>query len=314
VAWRDVIARSFGHQSLYRVARREGQIAGILPLIRFANPWFGRYLVSMPYLNRGGILADSAESAAVLLADARRLLADTRSKYCELRHESPLGEDLPRRQDKVSMTLDVSRGADALWEGIGGKVRNLVRKAEKEGLTARVGDPQRDFDLFYRLFAENMRDLGTPVYAAAFFREILAVFADSARLSIVEKEGEPAAAAISLIHRGFCEIHWAAARREMLPFSPNMLLYWEAISHAARSGVRIFCFGRSTVGSGPHRFKKQWGAVPTALSWEYLLSPGQPLPALRPDNPKYRAAVGAWKRLPIGLTRILGPPIVRHIP
>mgnify|MGYP006944205440 CR=1 FL=1 len=37
-------------------------------------------------------------------------------------------------------------GAEALWKNVGAKVRNLVRKAEKAGLTAREGDPGTDLD------------------------------------------------------------------------------------------------------------------------------------------------------------------------
>jgi FemAB-related protein (PEP-CTERM system-associated) len=275
---------------------------------------FGRYLVSMPYLNRGGILAASPAAAQALLDDARRLVADTRSRYAELRHAAPLDERLPRRAEKVSMTIDVSVGADALWDAVGAKVRNLVRKAEKSGMAAREGDPARDLPAFYDLFAANMRDLGTPVYTGRFFREVLQAFPDSTRLTLVEREGVPAAAGICVGHRGFTEIHWAASRRDLLAASPNMLLYWEAISHAARTGLRTFCFGRSTIDSGPYRFKKQWGALPTPLSWEYLLAEGTELPRLNPDNPKFRIAVSTWKKLPVPLTRILGPPIVRHIP
>ncbi len=212
------------------------------------------------------------------------------------------------------MSIDLSPGADALWDAIGPKVRNLVRKAEKAGLVAREGDPARDFDAFYDLFAENMRDLGTPVYDGRFFREVLQTFPDSTRLSIVEQGGVPAAAALCVRHGGFVEIHWAASRRELLAAAPNMLLYWEAISHSARAGLRTFCFGRSTVDSGPYRFKKQWGAVPTPLAWEYLLAPGAAVPGLHPGNPKFRLAVGTWKRMPLGMTRFLGPKIVRHIP
>jgi len=112
----------------------------------------------------------------------------------------------------------------------------------------------------------------------------------------------------------FTEIHWAASRREMLRFSPNMLLYWEAIADAADRGLREFCMGRSTEGSGPHRFKTQWGATPTRLRWEYVLPEGGEMPGLNPDNPKFRLAVRIWQRLPLPLTRWLGPPIVRHLP
>lgn len=312
--WSEVVRRAFGHETLRRVARQGGAIVGVLPIVRFANPLFGRYLVSMPYLNRGGILASSPEAAGVLLAEGRRLVAGTRSKSLELRHVHPIDATLPRRDQKVSMALDLTPGADALWEGVGPKVRNLIRKAEKAGLSARVADPHRDFSAFYELFAENMRDLGTPVYSARFFQEVLRVFPDSTRLSLVERGDSPAAAALCVSHGSFTEIHWAASRRSMLSFSPNMLLYWEAISWAVRAELSTFCFGRSTLDSGPYHFKKQWGAVATPLSWEYVLAPGASVPKINPDNPKYRAAVSAWKKLPLSLSKVLGPPVVRHIP
>lgn len=312
--WSEVVKRAFGHETFRRVARRGGEVVGILPVVRFANPLFGRYLVSMPYLNRGGILASTSEAARALLEDGRRLVAATRSRSLELRHVAPIDASLPRRDEKVSMSLALNPDVDALWESVGSKVRNLVRKAEKAGLTARAGDPERDFDAFYDLFAENMRDLGTPVYSPRFFKEVLRVFPDSSRLSVVAQGNEPAAAAICVTHAGFTEIHWAASRRSMLSLSPNMLLYWEAISWSARAGLTTFCFGRSTLDSGPYRFKKQWGAVATPLAWEYVLAPGAPVPKVNPDNPKFRAAVATWKKLPLSITRIVGPPLVRHIP
>jgi len=313
-AWCQVIRRAFGHSTMLRTARKGEAIQGILPLVRFVNPFFGRYLVSMPYLNRGGILASTAEATSALLKDASRIVLETRSRSCELRHSAPVDERLPRRSDKVSMSLDLSGGSETLWNAIGPKVRNLVRKAQKAELVARPGDRERDLPAFYSLFAENMRDLGTPVYTQRFFRELLRAFPDSTRLSIVERDGVAAAAGICITHGSFTEIHWAASRRAMLAHSPNMLLYWEAIDWAAREGLATFCFGRSTEHSGPYRFKKQWGAVPTRLAWEYILAPGAHMPKLNPENPAFRTVTNAWKRIPVPLSKMLGPPIVRHIP
>ncbi len=312
--WAGIIERAFGQKPLYRLARCEGRVEGVLPLVAFANPWFGRYLVSVPYLNRGGILAVSERARDALLAEATRLLTETRSAFCELRHVKPVSETLPRRTNKISMSLDITCGPDALWKAIGPKVRNLVRKGEKSSVQVREGDPGKDLDAFYDVFAANMRDLGTPVYDPAFFREVFATFPREARLLLAEWEGKTAAAGICLTHGTFTEMHWAASRRELRTLSPNMSLYWEAITRAARDGLSEFCFGRSTEGSGPHRFKRQWGAVPTPLAWEYILPPGRDLPGLNPDNPKYRLAVWLWQRLPLAWTKKLGPPIVRHIP
>ena len=312
--WSRVIERAFGRKIHYRMAVADGDVAGVLPLVGFSNPIFGRFLVSVPFLNRGGVLATDAAAQAALVAEARSLLASTRSKFVELRHVRGIDPALPARETKVSMSIPLEPDVDELWKRVGAKVRNLVRKAEKAGLAVREGEPARDLPAFYEVFAENMRDLGTPVYTPRFFREVVREFGDSIRMSVVEDGSTVAAAGICVAHRGVTEIHWAASRKEYLKSAPNMLLYWDAISHAARAGLTEFCFGRSTVDSGPYRFKKQWGALPTPLRWEYLLADGQSMPGLNPDNPKFRAAVAMWRKLPVALTKVVGPPIVRHLP
>jgi FemAB-related protein (PEP-CTERM system-associated) len=312
--WSRVLSRAFGPAPHYLLVAGPDGIEGVLPLFAFAHPIFGRSLVSVPFLNRGGLLTASARARDALLAEARALLASTRSRYVELRHAEASDPSLPCRSHKISMSLALDGGEAAVWERVGAKVRNLVRKGQKAGLAARRGDPARDLEAFYDLFARNMRDLGTPVYTCRFFREVFREFPDDVRLTMVEQEGRAVAAGLQVAHGGFTEMHWAASRREALPLSPNMLLYWECIAEAARAGRREFCFGRSTEGSGPHRFKKQWGASPTRLHWEYLLAPGAEPPRAGTDDPRFQLAIRVWRRLPLGVTRLLGPPIVRHLP
>jgi len=312
--WARVVREAFGHATRYRLARGPDGVEGVLPVVVFAHPLFGRSLVSVPFLNRGGILAATARARAALRDEAARLVAETRSRFCELRHVEPTDPSLPARTTKVSMSLPLEPDPDAIWKGLDAKVRNLVRKAQRAGLTARPGEPERDLPAFFDVFAENMRDLGTPVYSPRFFREILREFPQDVDMTVVEQGTELAAAGICVTHGGFTEIHWAASRRRLLPSAPNMLLYWESIARAAAAGRTEFCFGRSTEGSGPHRFKKQWGAIPTRLHWEYVLAEGASPPSRNPDNPRYRLAIRAWQRLPVAVTRVIGPPIVRHLP
>jgi FemAB-related protein (PEP-CTERM system-associated) len=312
--WARVFENAFGQKPMYRVARSGDEIVGVLPLVSFSNRIFGKYLVSVPFLNRGGILAKSDAAVRALLDDARALVDSTGSDFCELRHVEGVDRELPAREGKVSMAIPLDRTPETIWKEFSAKVRNQIRKSEKLGATVREADPASEPSPYYDVFAENMRDLGTPVYSPAFFEEMFRVFPDSLRLNVVECEGQIAAAGICVAHDGFTEIHWAGARRQFFRYKPNMLLYWDAISHAADAGLREFCFGRCTACSGPHRFKKQWGSTETPLRWEYLLPPGGTLPQLNPQNPKFRLAIATWQKLPLGLTRRLGPSIVRHLP
>jgi hypothetical protein len=92
-----------------------------------------------------------------------------------------------------------------------------------------------------------------------------------------------------------------------------MLLYWELLKRSIERGQQVFDFGRSSRDSGTYRFKKQWGARPSQAEWQYYLRAGK-VTDMRTDNPRYQRLIRIWQRLPVRLTRLLGPAIVRGIP
>jgi FemAB-related protein (PEP-CTERM system-associated) len=159
-----------------------------------------------------------------------------------------------------------------------------------------------------------MRDLGTPVYSEDFFRAILMRFPDSASIAVVKLDNKAAAAAFLMRYRDRLEVPWGASLREYNRFKIYTYFTWEILKHAIGRGCAVYDFGRSTAGSGPHQFKKKWGAEDRQLYWHYWLRKGRDLPQLNPDNPKYRLAIKVWQRLPVWLANRLGPPIVQNLP
>ena len=85
------------------------------------------------------------------------------------------------------------------------------------------------------------------------------------------------------------------------------------LSRAIERGSSRFDFGRSTRDSNTYRFKKQWGAQPSPAIWQYYLRQGR-CDALRPESGRYALPIRIWQRLPLPLTRCLGPFLVRGIP
>jgi FemAB-related protein (PEP-CTERM system-associated) len=211
------------------------------------------------------------------------------------------------------MLLPLKQGDGELWQALDRKVRNQVRKAQKASLTTVRGGVEL-VDEFYPVFARNMRDLGTPVYAKRLFERVLLEFPEEARLIVVRLGTVPVGGAVACTYRGTCEVPWASSLKEYRHLCPNMLMYWDAIETAVREGCHTFDFGRSTPDEGTYHFKQQWGAVPHVLHWEYLLSAGAVLPNQGPSNPKFRLAVEGWKRMPLPVATWLGPRIVRSIP
>jgi len=311
-AWRTVFARAFGCEPIYLSARRDDRVVGVLPTV-FLDSWlFGRSLISLPYLNYGGVIADDPAAERVLFEHALELARRKRCRHVELRHVDQHFADLPCKRHKVTMLLPLQPSA-ALWEAIDRKVRNQVRKAQKSELTYAAGGREL-VDAFYAVFARNMRDLGTPVYSRRFFEEMLAAFPERTRIHVVSLKTTPVAAGFTFETRGTVEIPWASSVRDFNALCGNQLLYWSILADAGDRGCGTFDFGRSTPNEGTYKFKEQWGARPVPLHWEYGLLDRATLPDTGPTNPKFQLAVSAWKKLPLAVATRVGPFIVRAIP
>jgi FemAB-related protein (PEP-CTERM system-associated) len=326
-AWRRVFERAFGHDTVYLAARRGGAIVGVLPLVAFRSWLFGRFMVSLPFVNYGGVLASPDTSAAdngeaglevraiteALVTAATRAAAERGCRHLELRHTSRQLPELPLKQHKVAMTLELAPDATTAWEQLDRKVRNQVRKAQKSELRSNVGGREL-LDEFYEIFAINMRDLGTPVYGRAFFDRVLEEFPAGARIHVVRKDSVGVAAALTLGFRQTIEVPWASSVKAYRALCPNNLLYWSIIEQAVADGFRTLDFGRSTPNEGTYEFKRQWGAAPSPLFWEYALVSADAMPDQSPANPKFKSAIELWKRLPVPVATAIGPHIVRSIP
>jgi FemAB-related protein (PEP-CTERM system-associated) len=311
-AWHRVIERGYGHRSLYLWASEAGKVKGILPLILQRSMLFGRSLVSLPFLDDGGICADDHATALELYARARRLCEEQGVGLLDLRHRGTSGLGLPVQDSKVTFVLELARDPERAWASLDSKVRNQVRKALKSGLEVSWRGSE-GLDDFYDVFAENMRDLGSPVHSRKFFAAILEEHGDTARLIHVTDGGRTVGSGVCLAFKDTVMIPWASSRREYLSKCPNNLLYWEAIRWGCAEGFRRFDFGRSSRGSGTYHFKRQWGAVEQPLRWEVWKRNGDRGTLVQASDTRYAVAARAWKHLPVAITRLCGPMLRRQI-
>lgn len=311
--WRRVIERAMGHRAHHLAARdANGRLVGVLPLTRVRSVLFGDYLVSMPFLNYGGPLGTDA-AVAGLAQSAARLADEFGCRLMELRSRYELPVDLPASQRKVTVTLPLPPGdPEALLNSFKSKVRSQVRRPMKEGVEVEFGHDQ--LDGFYEVFAQHMRDLGTPVLSRVWFEEIAATFADSAWIGCARlSDGTPVAGGFGFRWDREFEMTWASALWAYSRIAPNMLLYWRFMERAVREGIETFNFGRCTPDGGTHRFKMQWGSEDAPLWWYHRPSDaGEQTPS--PEAGAYSWGPKMWRRLPLPVANRIGPHIVRLIP
>jgi FemAB-related protein (PEP-CTERM system-associated) len=265
----------------------------------------------MPFLTYGGLCAEGEDVSQGLLNEAWNIASELGSDLLELRHTPAQKLDLPSADHKVSMVLKLKDTEEAVWADLRSEIRNRIRKAEKEGVIVVDGGAEL-IPEFYEVFAENMRDLGSPVHSRMFFESMFQFVPDQLRLVCARWKGSPVAAGITVTFQDGVEMPWVSASKRFQKSAPNNAVYWHAIREACKKNIKRFDFGRSTPGSGTFEFKRRWGAEPLQLHWQYReRTPGQYSP--KADGTSMSLAGWLWKKMPVPLTKIIGPGIRRQI-
>jgi FemAB-related protein (PEP-CTERM system-associated) len=314
LGWRWLVERVFGHRAHYLTALRDGRIVGVLPMFELKSLLFGHSLVSIPFAIGGGIAADDPAAASALLAAARTLAGERKVNYLELRSEHPLPD--PGLVDKdlyVTFRADLRESEEALIKRMERKRRQMMNYVAKAPFEYRVAGIE-ELPLFYRLFCESMRHHGTPVYPRRFLREILDRYPGDTNLFFVYHEGRPVAGVMNLTFRDVLMPFYAGADRHERPRGVDDFTYLAIMRWGRENGFHTFDFGRSKRGTGAYKFKQRWGMEEVPLGYQYHLGKARELPNVSPANPKYQAAIRIWQKLPLPVTRLLGPMIVKRVP
>lgn len=304
----------YGLRSYYLVARRSQQPVGVLPLVMQSSPMTGRQLVSLPWFDAAGLIADDDAVASALVESAIELSATTRADCVQIRHLEPREFSEQVRTDKVLMELPLPPSAELLWKSLDPKVRNQVRKGEKSSLTVSSGGRELVRE-FFEVYSRNMRDLGSPSHSLKLFDAVATVFAAESRIWIVRLGTRTIGAGFTLANGTGLEIPWASSLKEHNRLCVNHLMYWRILEQACRDGFQTFRFGRSSVGSGTYHFKKQWGAAEVPLNWYFVSrNPAIAAAAATPPQESFGWAGRVWQKLPLGVAQRLGPKLIAGIP
>jgi serine/alanine adding enzyme len=312
-SWLNLIEKVFGHKSRLLIAQDDqGNVIGGMPLTFFSSKLFGQFAVSIPYINYGGPISPYKNVNQALIVESAKYLTQLQISHIEVRSIQPDLSPLCT-QKKASMILQLPLSDEQLDKDLGAKLRSQIKKAEEYQPQLRIGKEELLND-FYQVFAHNMRDLGTPVYPKDFFAEILRTTDIKSTLLVVRLNNKPVSAAFLIGNNNVLEIPWASTIAAANKKNMNMWMYRKILSYAISEAYQFFDFGRSTIDAGTYKFKKQWGAEPRQHYWYYLLPAGQALPEINPNNPKYKLFIAAWKLMPVWLTRIIGPILIKNIP
>ncbi len=341
--WKEVIEKTYGHKSYYLMAAKSSSklkahsseldsnrnpIVGVLPLFHLKHFLFGNSLVSIPFFDMAGILANDEEVEKALISEAIKIGKRLGVDQIELRQPTSLpcfADKLPMTYDlsaenvtirshasKVRMLLPLPDSSGKLMGSFKSKLRSQINRPIKEGLFAKAGGAEL-LENFYKVFLINMRELGSPVHSKKIMKHLLEVFAGQSKIIIVYNKNEPLACSLICEYKNTLQNPWSSALRQHSTLSANMFLYWKMLEYACEKGLEYFDFGRSTPGEGTYKFKEQWGAKPMPLYWYYISLSDSMGHKAESEKERFKKAINYWKKLPIPITKILGPMIRKHI-
>lgn len=311
--WSRAVEEGTGQRAHYLVAEREGVLRGVLPLTEIRSRLFGSALVSAGFATGGGALAED-DGGAAALADAAWALAQSLGcPTVELR-----GGAVPAGwQESAGVYANFSRALPADEEALLGLIprrqRAEVRRALASNLETSAGSDRRHRDAHYRVYAESVRNLGTPVFPRALFEAALDQFGDEADIVIVWKEGRPLAALLNFYLGKTCQPFWGGGTWAARTCRANDLVYYALMRHAIARGCTCADFGRSKVGTGPWARKRIWNFEESPLTYAVRTQDGAAPRQVNPLDPKYRLKIAAWRRLPLWLANRAGPLIARGL-
>lgn len=325
ISWKKLVEKSFGHSSYYFLALTSAsstgpdpdvyqpQIIGVFPLFSIKSILFGRSMISLPFATYGGILADNDEIEKALYKEAVAMTQEMGLDYLEIRNDTSPLSGIPIKDLYYVFKKELYPDDEENLNAIPRKTRRMVRNAMKNDLQTSFGGAEL-LDQFYELFAFSYRGFGTPVFSKRYLKNLIEQFQDNSSILVISKGGKSLSGVLSFYFKDQVIPYYSGAYPDSHKYGANDYLYWVLMSDAADRGCMAFDFGRSKEDTGPYHFKRHWGFEPRALPYQYYLNNIEDIPNISPANPKYQKRIELWKKMPLWMTKIIGPRIVKYIP
>ena len=310
-SWKTVLERAFGHRTHFLCAQENSDIVGILPLAEIKSVLFGHSLASLPFCVYGGVVADNDEVANALRKTASDLSDTLKVGALELRNREVSETGWPVKDLYFTFRKGIDPSDEVNLKAIPNRQRAMVRKGIKEGL---VREWTQSTDRFFRVYAESVKNLGTPVFSRKYLRILKEKFKDDCSVLMITHEGRDVAGVMNFYFRDEVIPYYGGSIAEARHIKGvNHFMYWELMRLSAAQGYRLFDFGRSKAGTGPYSFKKNFGFEPSPLPYEYYLATSDAVPDVNPLNPKYQTMIKIWGKLPLPVANFFGPFLARSL-
>lgn len=312
--WREVMQKTYGYETSFLMARDGEEIVGVLPLFVVPSRLTGKRAMTMP----GGLCADRDDIAISLVEKGLCLVVDDVDRLLIQDSRQKFSNEWLTESQHVYWLVELGDSEEALWKRLDGNVRRQVRKAKRNELEVEIGRDQRLIEPFYQVFSEFTHQAGTPVFGQDFLENVAKTFPDGYNIVVVRHEDQPVAGYFQLEMGDTVYGMWGAALPQTLKLRPTYLAIWEIMRDAVNNGFVFLDMGRSPAEANASKFKGQWGGESQPIYQTVVMSNelgrSNSITGQVQSDERIQLFMQIWPRLPLSLTRFLGPKLRWHIP
>ena len=249
---------------------------GIFPLSYVKSFIFGNRLISLPFADYGGPCTNDKETADILITRAEDVAEELDVDFIEIRSPSEEFFDIfeehgfVRRDDYFTFILELDRELEDLWNVIGRKNRNMVRKAEKNGVEIVEARSKSDLRMFYRLYLKTMKKLGSPPHPYKFFESLWDFFYPrNLIIPLAMYNKRYISGSLFIMHKDTIHHAYNCSLKDYLGLGQNNLMQWYIIKWGNENGFKYLDFGRTRENAGNVLFKRRWDGELVKMPYFY---------------------------------------------
>jgi serine/alanine adding enzyme len=293
-----------------------------IPLIRVRSKIFGNKIISLPFMDVGGIFGSSKNSFKILLKKIVESFKDTRIEiklndieknfqgfYREL---ESLGFGVRKAKQQFYILIE---NPETKWKKFHKHTRNDIRKAEKSSLKIVPINNDSELKKFYTLYFDEMKRFGTPPHSRKFFLNLAHELKDKFYGLNCYKDNKLIASTVLVKSEEVAYLWFNVSDQKYRNFRPNDLLYWANVKEAYREKISFIDSGQIDLNpqdkrsEGLLKFKQKWLGE---SHQKYLFTyPSEESESSKKEKLKKFRKI--WSLLPNPIIKLIGPKICSEL-
>lgn len=279
--WADILERVYDYKTAARLYDIDGTDI-LVPLVKLK--WHGLYQYHSTPMGYGGVFSQSEISSDMLSNILNDLKKSTGLQSILSMIFFPPFFNMPIQTDSYVISsgsnlnythiLPLSGGFDETWKyKFTKKNRNMIRKAEKNGVEIFKGTTFSDYECYYQIYLDSVSRWKADNHHPLNLYDELRKHTENVKLWLARIGDTIIAGLITMEYGSNIIAFGGASLSKFWSYSPNNLLYKHAIEYASENGFKYFDFGQSGDLSGVRKFKESFGAEKVDLRKYVILSP-----------------------------------------